>query len=155
MNSSPSCVERTKSTPSSLGATSIRNGSIWRPDLSCDSEWYSMCLRALLSLLLKPMLFVSLLSFLRQMTGPSSAWSSRNVPRRTPNTRAILISGARDGKSILPSIRSICSILRPERSDTSWVESCLDSRILLILAPMILLFPMSIICLLFIESFNL
>ena len=61
-----------ESTPSSLGATSIRNGSIWRPDLSCDSEWYSMCLRALLSLLLKPMLFVSLLSFLRQMTGPSS-----------------------------------------------------------------------------------
>ena len=41
-------------------------------DLSCDREWYSMCLRALLSLLLKPMLFVSLLSFLRQMTGPSS-----------------------------------------------------------------------------------
>ena len=64
--------ESTKSTPSSLGATSIRNGSIWRPDLSCDREWYSMCLRALLSLLLKPMLFVSLLSFLRQMTGPSS-----------------------------------------------------------------------------------
>ena len=153
MNSSPSCVERIKSTPSSEGETSIRNGSIWRPDLSCDSEWYSICFRFSIELLVKPMLLESLLSFLRQITGPSSDWSSRNVPRRTPSTRAILIRGASEGKSTLPSIRSICSVLRPERSATSSTVSCFDSRILLILAPMILLFPISMF--IFRLSFNL
>ena len=86
------------------------------------------------------------LSFLRHTTGPSSAWSSKNVPKRTPNTRAILIRGAKDGKSKLPSIRSICSIPNPERSATSSIESCFDSRIFLIFAPIILLFPMCMIC---------
>lgn len=32
---------------------------------------------------------IGLAILLRHTTGPSSAWSSKNVPKRTPNTRAI------------------------------------------------------------------
>ena len=38
----------------------------------------------------------------------------KKSPKRTPSTRAILMRGASDGRSMLFSIRSICSIASPE-----------------------------------------
>ena len=50
---------------------------------------------------------------LRQMADPFHPDRQGKVPRRTPRTRAILISGASDGKSMLFSMRSICSTAKP------------------------------------------
>ena len=50
MNSSPSCEESTKSL-SSVGATSMMNGSMWRSAFDLDRQWYSMCLREWMALL--------------------------------------------------------------------------------------------------------
>ena len=136
MNSSPSCEERTKSL-SSVGATSMMNGSMWRSAFDLEREWYSMCLREWMALLEKLML--SFASDLRHTTGPFSSWSSRNVPRRTPSTRAILMSGANEGRSILFSMRSICSMASPERCANSSMLMDWLSRSDLIFSPTILL----------------
>ena len=63
----------------------------------------------------------------------------------TPSTRAILMRGASDGRSMLFSIRSICSIASPERCASSSILMDWLSRSDFIFSPTILLVSIMIV----------